>query len=180
MITVTSPSGPSGTLRIPVAHSNVSISGPKLSVVLYEGALDVAGQYSVQIPPGTLQEKSHHVADVAAHFTGLNGTSLQFRISTADVMAPTLEIVNQFPPHEPTPTYGLPETTSLRLLFNEIVQAGSGNITLVPKYTSPTLVIPAKAAIFKSGFVFASPPNGLVAGEVYSVKISQQAFKDTA
>lgn len=179
ILTITSPSGSSGQVTTPITHSNVTISGAKLSLTVYSGALNTAGSYSIQIPPGTLKEASRHSTDARGHFTGINGTSMKFDTVVADVAAPTLTITDQLPPHEATTTYGLPISSSMLLDFNEVVQAGAGNIELVPKYTSPAITIAASSATFSSDKVFIDPPNGLMPGEVYTVRVGATAIKDT-
>jgi hypothetical protein len=177
-VTVSSPAGSAGQVTTPITHSNITISGAKLTLSVYSGALNAAGTYSIQIPPGTLKEASRHTSDSRGHFTGLNLTSMRFATVAADVAPPLLTIANQLPPHESAITYGLPISSSMLLDFNEVVQASAGNIELVPKYTSPTVTIPSNSSTFSSTKVFIDPPNGLMPGEVYTVKIGATAFKD--
>jgi hypothetical protein len=120
----------------PVTHSNVTVSGFKLSLSVYAGALSSANTYDLQITPGSLKDASGNL------FLGLNGSSMQYTTANADVTAPAL--ISQQPPHETTPTFGLPVTASMMLEFSEAVQAAPGATAaiLTPVYGYKKIEIP--------------------------------------
>jgi len=180
IITVT---GMTPAINTPITHSNVTISGAMLSLSLYTNALSSAASYSVQIPPASLK-------DVAGNlFSGLNGTSMSFLVADPlDTAGPTLDVSDCQPPTESPVNYQLPVTTSLRLTFNEPVQAtGAGitAVTLTPKYgyaADQTVLITTDQLYIDDTDVMLFPTmatrGALMAGEVYSVTVSSSAFKD--
>jgi hypothetical protein len=107
-----------GGISTPVTHSNITVSGFKLSLSVYAGSLSIANTYDLQISPGSVKDASGNL------FLGLNGSSMQYTTANADLTPPSL--LSSAPAHESTPTFGLPVTTSMMLSFSEGVQAAPG------------------------------------------------------
>jgi hypothetical protein len=163
-----------GTLvTTPITHGNITMSGFKLSLSVYAGALTTAGTHSLQIAPGTLKDASGSL------FTGLNGSSIEYTTTSADTTAPTL--VGQAPPHETSPTFGLPTTASMMLTFSESVQAAPDVMaaTLTPVYGYNKVEISTADVYIDQNQVILTGST-LMPGESYGVVLGSGAFMDLA
>jgi hypothetical protein len=177
---ITIKSSSAGALAASVTSDNVTVSGDKLEMTVYNLALnDQANSFYVQIPAGTLKDKGRGTDGGGIQFQGLNGTTQAFKTVSADVVAPTLSA--KHPADEGTsPTYALPVTTSMLLTFTETVQAGSGSVTLTPRYSSPTVTLDVTGSDVKAigSTVVVTPSTNLMPGEVYAVTVSAGGVKD--
>merc|ERR1719159_1693129 len=92
---------------------------------------------------------------------------------------PTLTTADVLPAKETSPTYTLGTSDSVKLVFSETVQAGTGAVSFKASYTSPTVVAPTASEVFFSGSTaVVSPSSDLMAGEIYSMLIDGSAFTD--
>merc|ERR1711907_801271 len=136
------------------------------------------GTWNVLVPAGTLKDSA------GAYFTGVNSTGsfpsyYKFAVTLADVVKPTLTTADILPATETAPTYGLGTSDSVKLVFSETVQAGTGSVSFEASYTSPTVVAPTSSEGFFSGTTaVVSPSSDFMAGEIYSMLIDGSAFTD--
>eukprot|EP00747_Dinoflagellata_sp_TGD_P154236 gnl/TRDRNA2_/TRDRNA2_177480_c1_seq4.p1 gnl/TRDRNA2_/TRDRNA2_177480_c1~~gnl/TRDRNA2_/TRDRNA2_177480_c1_seq4.p1 ORF type:complete len:1607 (-),score=271.05 gnl/TRDRNA2_/TRDRNA2_177480_c1_seq4:140-4501(-) len=160
-------------LSTPVNHSNTTVSGFKLSLSVFAGFLSTANVYDLQISAGSLRDAAGNV------FRGLNGSTMQFTTSAADVTVPTL--VSQVPPHEPSPTFTLPVSTPLVLTFSEAVQAvpGTTAVTLTPIFGNKQIHI-STSDVFIDEATAVLTGSILMPGEWYKVTVHSGAFMDMA
>merc|ERR1712159_939527 len=167
------------SLAMGVTSSNVTISGSQMSLSVFPGNLNSAGQWNVLVPAGSLKDSA------GAHFTGVNDTGAfpnyyKFSVTAADATKPTLTTADILPATEATPTYTLGTSDSVKLVFSETVQAGTGAVSFKASYTSPTVVAPTASEVYFSGTTaVVSPSSDFMAGEVYSMLIDGTAFTDT-
>merc|ERR1712182_127618 len=80
----------------------------------------------------------------------------------ADATKPTLTTASVLPAKETTPTYTLGTSDSVKLVFSEAVQAGTGAVSFKASYTSPTVVAPTASELFFSGTTAAASPSPLL------------------
>eukprot|EP00928_Gymnodinium_smaydae_P026796 TRINITY_DN20933_c0_g2_i1.p1 TRINITY_DN20933_c0_g2~~TRINITY_DN20933_c0_g2_i1.p1 ORF type:complete len:3701 (+),score=333.29 TRINITY_DN20933_c0_g2_i1:157-11103(+) len=163
-------------LEFPVTHEQVNVSGSELTLTVSRGTLNMRGLYKLEVTSGAILDS------VGNPFAGL-GTSetLYFETLQSDDVSPTFD-QHPWPPHEPVPTFELPQSTTILLTFNENVQAGPPSsdavVRLIPAYTRVPIEIPARDAIIAERKVVLIPPRGLLAGELYLLKIGASAFMD--
>merc|ERR1711904_145970 len=168
----------STSLAMGVTSSNVTISGSSMDVEVFPGKLNSAGTWNVLVPAGSLKDSA------GAHFTGVNSTGsfpsfYKFSVTAADATKPTLTTADILPATEATPTYTLGTSDSVKLVFSETVQAGTGAVSFKASYTSPTVVAPTSSEAYFSGTTaVVSPSLDFMAGEVYSMLIDGSAFTD--
>merc|ERR1719482_800973 len=168
----------STNLAMGVTSSNVTISGSKMDLTVFPGKLNTAGTWNVLVPAGSLKDSA------GAHFAGVNDTGsfpsfYKFSVTAADATKPTLTTADILPAKETTPGYLLGTSDSVKLVFDETVQAGSGAVSFKASYTSPTVVAPTSSEVFFSGTTaVVSPSSDLMAGEIYSMLIDGSAFTD--
>merc|ERR1711871_466721 len=161
-----------------VTSSNVTISGSAMDLSIFPGKLNSAGTWNVLVPAGSLKDSAGN------HFTGVNDTGsfpsfYKFSVVTADVTKPTLTTADVLPAKETSPTYTLGTSDSVKLVFSETVQAGTGAVSFKASYTSPTVVAPTASEVFFSGTTaVVSPSSDYMAGEIYSMLIDGAAFTD--
>merc|ERR1711907_709997 len=136
------------------------------------------GTWNVLVPAGSLKDSAGN------HFTGVNNTGsfpsyYKFAVTLADVVKPTLTTADILPAKETAPTYGLGTSDSVKLVFSETVQAGTGSVSFKASYTSPTVVAPTASEVYFSGTTaVVSPSSDFMAGEIYSMLIDGSAFTD--
>lgn len=178
-ISVTGGSAPDAVaIATPISHANVTISGAKLTLSVYQGAMNGVANadttYAVSITSAAVKDASGNL------FLGLNGTSMSYTIGNLDTTAPTLS--SKVPAHEASLTFGLPVTTSIVLTFSESVQVAQGAetaATFTPTMGYVTLDVPTSAIyidqtrVVLAGGVFAP-------GEVYGVTVGANTFADLA
>jgi hypothetical protein len=174
------PSGSSGDLHFDVSGPDVTIVGPKLSVALLAGALDLPGSYTVQIPPGVVIDLGRTTS--AGQSEGGDNSLYQdvnvtFTV-VVDTDGPVLDVASSLPSHELTPQFSRSPSTGFILTFNERVQAGSGSVVLTPRFTSTPVHMPAQAASLRGMRAFMTPAAALLPGEVYSISVEANAFLD--
>merc|ERR1711871_635270 len=168
----------STNLAMGVTSSNVTISGSKMDLTVFPGKLNTAGTWNVLVPAGTLKDSA------GVYFTGVNSTGsfpsyYKFAVTLADVVKPTLTTADILPAKETAPTYGLGTSDSVKLVFSETVQAGTGAVSFKASYTSPTVEAPTSSEVFFSGTTaVVSPSSDFMAGEIYSMLIDGSAFTD--
>merc|ERR1719473_1348335 len=168
----------STSLAMGVSSSNVTISGSVMDLTVFAGKLNSAGAWNVLVPAGSLKDSTGN------HFTGVNDTGsfptyYKFTVSLADATKPTLTTADILPAKETTPTYTLGTSDSVKLVFSETVQAGTGAVSFKASYTSPTVVAPTASEVFFSGSTaVVSPSSDFMAGEIYSMLIDGSAFTD--
>merc|ERR1711959_270432 len=166
------------SLAMGVTSSNVTISGSTMDLTVFPGRLNSAGIWNVLVPARSLKDSAGN------HFTGVNDTGsfpsfYKFSVVTTDVTVPTLTTADVLPAKETSPTYTLGTSDSVKLVFSETVQAGTGAVSFKASYTSPTVVAPASSEVFFSGSTaVVSPSADLMAGEIYSMLIDGAAFTD--
>merc|ERR1711904_503529 len=166
----------STNLAMGVTSSNVTISGSKMDLTVFPGKLNTAGTWNVLVPAGTLKDSA------GVYFTGVNSTGsfpsyYKFAVTLADVVKPTLTTADILPAKETAPTYGLGTSDSVKLVFSETVQAGTGAVSFKASYTSPTVEAPTSSEVFFSGTTaVVSPSSDFMAGEIYSMLIDGSAF----
>merc|ERR1719262_908580 len=166
------------SLAMGVTSSNVTVSGSALSATVFAGNMNSAGTWNVLVPAGSLKDS------VGNHFTGVNDTGsfpsyYSFGVVAADATKPTLTTADVLPAKETSPTYLLGTSDSVKLVFSETVQAGTGAVSFKASYTSPTVVAPTSSEVFFSGTTaVVSPSSDLMAGEIYSMLIDGSAFTD--
>jgi methionine-rich copper-binding protein CopC len=159
----------------------VVISGHRLDIILSTGVLnpDTGGNYHIEVPAGVVKDDGGaEGVGTLSQSSGLGGDILDFTSLAVDTTAPNLILKD--PPHESSPTYGLPVSTTFQLTFSETVQASSGMLTLTPKNTHHQMMVrtqSANVALQGSIAVFA-PSQDLMPGEVYTVSIGNDAFAD--
>merc|ERR1719335_1205261 len=129
------------SLAMGVTSSNVTISGSSMDVEVFPGKLNSAGTWNVLVPAGSLKD------GVGNGMTGVNDTGTfpsyyKFGVVAADATKPTLTTTDILPAKETTPTYTLGTSDSVKLVFSETVQAGTGAVSFKASYTSPTVVAP--------------------------------------
>merc|ERR1711937_490826 len=168
----------STNLAMGVTSSNVTISGSKMDLTVFPGKLNTVGTWNVLVPAGTLKDSA------GVYFTGVNSTGsfpsyYRFAVTLADVVKPTLTTADILPAKETAPTYGLGTSDSVKLVFSETVQAGTGAVSFKASYTSPTVEAPTSSEVFFSGTTaVVSPSSDFMAGEIYSMLIDGSAFTD--
>merc|ERR1719174_3246197 len=168
----------STSLAMGVTSSNVTISGSAMDLTVFPGKLNSAGTWNMIVPAGSLKDSSE------VHFTGVNDTGswpsfYKFSVVAADATKPTLTTADVLPAKETSPTYTLGTSDSVKLVFSETVQAGTGAVSFKASYTSPTVVAPTASEVFFSGTTaVVSPPSDFMAGEIYSMLIDGAAFTD--
>merc|ERR1711937_881631 len=168
----------STSLAMGVTSSNVTISGSKMDLAVFPGKLNTAGTWNVLVPAGTLKDSA------GVYFTGVNSTGsfpsyYKFAVTLADVVKPTLTTADILPAKETAPTYGLGTSDSVKLVFSETVQAGTGAVSFKASYTSPTVEAPTSSEVFFSGTTaVVSPSSDFMAGEIYGMLIDGSAFTD--
>merc|ERR1712159_399892 len=166
------------SLAMGVTSSNVTVSGSSLSATVFANSMNSAGTWNVLVPAGSLKDSA------GAHFTGVNDTGAfpnyyKFSVTAADATKPTLTTADILPATEATPTYTLGTSDSVKLVFSETVQAGTGAVSFKASYTSPTVVAPTSSEAYFSGTTaVVSPSSDFMAGEVYSMLIDGSAFTD--
>merc|ERR1711959_670664 len=166
------------SLAMGVTSSNVTISGSAMDITVFPGKLNSAGTWNVIVPAGSLKDS------IGNHMTGVNDTGsfpsyYKFAVVAADATKPTLTTSDILPAKETTPTYTLGTSSSVKLVFSETVQAGTGAVSFKASYTSPTVVAPTSSEVFFSGSTaVVSPSSDLMAGEIYSMLIDGSAFTD--
>merc|ERR1711904_187718 len=166
------------SLAMGVTSSNVTVAGSAMDVTVFPGKLNSAGTWNVIVPAGSLKDSAGN------HFTGVNNTGsfpsfYKFSVVAADATKPTLTTADILPAKETTPTYTLGTSDSVKLVFSETVQAGTGAVSFKASYTSPTVVAPTSSEVFFSGSTaVVSPSSDLMAGEIYSMLIDGAAFTD--
>jgi hypothetical protein len=161
-------------IQTPIAHSNVTVSGSKLSVSVYAGSLDTAGLYDMRVGAGALKDAAGNL------FLGLNDSSMTYVTSNLDVTAPTL--VNKLPVHESSLGFTLPVSASMMLEFSENIQAaapGVTAVTLTPKFGYQAITVDTVDLYIDERSV-ALTPGTLMPGEAYSVAVHSNAFMDAA
>merc|ERR1711937_673767 len=168
----------STNLAMGVTSSNVTISGSTMDLTVFPGKLNTAGTWNVLVPAGTLKDSAGN------YFTGVNSTGsfpsyYKFGVTLADAVKPTLTTADILPAKETAPTYGLGTSDSVKLVFSETVQAGTGAVSFKASYTSPTVEAPTSSEVFFSGTTaVVSPSSDFMAGEIYSMLIDGSAFTD--
>merc|ERR1719324_442730 len=166
------------SLAMGVTSSNVTISGSAMDLSIFPGKLNSAGTWNVLVPAGSLKDSAGN------HFTGVNNTGsfpgfYKFGVVAADAVKPTLTTADILPATEATVTYGLGTSDSVKLVFSETVQAGTGAVSFKASYTSPTVVAPTASEVYFSGTTaVVSPSSDFMAGEIYSMLIDGAAFTD--
>merc|ERR1719473_1443160 len=161
-----------------VTSSNVTISGSAMDLSIFPGKLNSAGSWNVLVPAGSLKDSA------GVHFTGVNDTGsfpsyYKFSVVAADATKPTLTTADILPATETSPTYTLGTSDSVKLVFSEAVQAGTGAVSFKASYTSPTVVAPTASEVYFSGTTaVVSPSSDFMAGEIYSMLIDGSAFTD--
>merc|ERR1712054_128905 len=161
-----------------VTSSNVTISGSAMDLSIFPGKLNSAGTWNVIVPAGSLKDSAGN------HMTGVNNTGsfpsyYKFSVVAADATKPTLTTGDILPAKETTPTYTLGTSDSVKLVFSETIQAGTGAVSFKASYTSPTVVAPTSTDVYFSGTTaVVSPSSDFMAGEVYSMLIDGSAFTD--
>merc|ERR1712159_765335 len=161
-----------------VTSSNVTISGSVMDLTVFPGKLNSAGSWNVLVPAGSVKDS------VGNGLTGVNETGsfpsyYKFAVVAADATKPTLTTADVLPATETTPTYTLGTSDSVKLVFSETVQAGTGAVSFKASYTSPTVVAPTASEVFFSGSTaVVSPSSDFMAGEIYSMLIDGSAFTD--
>merc|ERR1712164_29165 len=166
------------SLAMGVTSSNVTISGSVMDLTIFPGKLNSAGSWNVLVPAGSAKDS------VGNGLTGVNDTGsfpsyYKFGVVAADATKPTLTTSDILPAKETTPTYTLGTSDSVKLVFSETVQAGTGAVSFKASYTSPTVVAPTASEVFFSGSTaVVSPSSDFMAGEIYSMLIDGSAFTD--
>merc|ERR1712070_136310 len=166
------------SLAMGVTSSNVTISGSAMDLTVFPGKLNSAGTWNVLVPAGSLKDSAGN------HFTGVNDTGsfpsfYKFSVVLADATKPTLTTADILPAKETSPTYTLGTSDSVKLVFSETVQAGTGAVSFKASYTSPTVEAPTSSEVFFSGTTaVVSPSSDFMAGEIYSMLIDGSAFTD--
>merc|ERR1719473_1430327 len=161
-----------------VTSSNVTIAGSAMDLSIFPGKLNSAGTWNVLVPAGSLKDS------VGNHMTGVNDTGsfpsfYKFSVVASDTTKPTLTTADVLPAKETTPTYTLGTSDSVKLVFSETVQAGTGAVSFKASYTSPTVEAPTSSEVFFSGTTaVVSPSSDFMAGEIYSMLIDGSAFTD--
>merc|ERR1719324_1069493 len=166
------------SLAMGVTSSNVTISGSVMDPTVFPGKLNSAGSWNVLVPAGSVKDS------VGNGLTGVNDTGsfpsyYKFGVVAADATKPTLTTADILPAKETAPTYGLGTSDSVKLVFSETVQAGTGAVSFKASYTSPMVVAPTSTEVFFSGSeAVVSPSSDLEPGEIYSMLIDGSAFTD--
>merc|ERR1719443_1618546 len=160
------------------AHDSTGNLGSLSTVSLWFSEDITAGSWNVIVPAGSLKDSAGN------HFTGVNDTGsfpsyYRFGVVAADTTKPTLTTADILPAKETTPTYTLGTSDSVKLVFSETVQAGTGAVSFKASYTSPTVEAPTSSEVFFSGTTaVVSPSSDFMAGEIYSMLIDGSAFTD--
>merc|ERR1711937_855523 len=166
------------SLAMGVASSNVTITGSVMDLEVFPGKLNSVGSWNVLVPAGSVKDS------VGNGLTGVNDTGsfpsyYKFGVVAADATKPTLTTASVLPAKETTPTYTLGTSDSVKLVFSEAVQAGTGAVSFKASYTSPMVVAPTSTEVFFSGSeAVVSPSSDLEAGEIYTMLIDGSAFTD--
>merc|ERR1711988_1362546 len=159
------------SLAMSVASSNVTIAGSQMDLSIFPGKLNSAGSWNVLVPAGSLKDSAGN------GLTGVNDTGsfpsfYKFSVVASDVTKPTLTTADVLPATETSPTYTLGTSDSVKLVFSETVQAGTGGVSFKASYTSPTIVAPTATEVYFSGSTaVVSPSSDFMAGEIYSMLI---------
>merc|ERR1719443_2250471 len=160
------------------AHDSTGNLGSLSTVSLWFSEDITAGSWNVIVPAGSLKDS------LGNHFTGVNSTGsfpsfYKFSVVAADATKPTLTTGDILPAKETTPGYTLGTSDSVKLVFSETVQAGTGAVSFKASYTSPTVEAPTSSEVFFSGTTaVVSPSSDFMAGEIYSMLIDGSAFTD--
>merc|ERR1719335_1368218 len=165
------------SLAMGVTSSNVTISGSAMDITVFSNKLNSAGTWNVIVPAGSLKDSAGN------HMTGVNNTGTfpsfyNFGVVASDTTKPTLTTADILPAKETTPTYTLGTSDSVKLVFSETVQAGTGAVSFKASYTSPTVVAPTSGVFFSGTTAVVSPSSDFMAGEIYSMLIDGSAFTD--
>merc|ERR1719443_2727594 len=160
------------------AHDSTGNLGSLSTVSLWFSEDITAGSWNVIVPAGSLKDS------LGNHLTGVNNTGsfpnyYKFSVVLKDVVKPTLTTADVLPAKETSPTYTLGTSDSVKLVFSETVQAGTGAVSFKASYTSPTVEAPTSSEVFFSGTTaVVSPSSDFMAGEIYSMLIDGSAFTD--
>eukprot|EP00927_Polykrikos_kofoidii_P014344 TRINITY_DN16283_c0_g1_i1.p1 TRINITY_DN16283_c0_g1~~TRINITY_DN16283_c0_g1_i1.p1 ORF type:complete len:2041 (-),score=288.33 TRINITY_DN16283_c0_g1_i1:88-5571(-) len=165
-----------------IEDTNITVGNSKMVINFPRGLLNMKGMFTVVFPkgvtrdllrilPASLFDDEGGENPVAAH-------SVKYTM-VPDHMGPIFNVSLQSPPHEEIPTYQQPTTASFVMVFNEVVQAGTGSIHFLPRHLGPVLDVVAADAIFDGPRVFVLPPE-MQPGQVYEIVPDNSSFKDTS
>eukprot|EP00928_Gymnodinium_smaydae_P082863 TRINITY_DN6613_c1_g1_i3.p1 TRINITY_DN6613_c1_g1~~TRINITY_DN6613_c1_g1_i3.p1 ORF type:complete len:3740 (+),score=726.59 TRINITY_DN6613_c1_g1_i3:1432-12651(+) len=167
---------------VPISSENITVSGTKLTLSLRQGAWRKGGPTTFFLPKGLVGDKERKTPGQTRGNEGGKNPSFSGSLSfttVKDDVPPTYVVPDQLPPHEADgPQYRLPETASLLLHFSEIVQAGTGRIRLVPRYTAPEVIMEPREAMYLGKTVAVPFKEDLLPGQVYSVHVDPDAIVD--
>jgi len=174
------------TAQVTSNSSSVSLSGRRLTVNASAAALAQAGTpYFLQISAGAVRDLSRMVSGHSGgggnDFPGLAGTAHIFTTVVEDVDRPVLYEI--WPPDEATaPTFTMPISLALKLLFTEPVAPVAGSVRLVPKFSLGEVAIPvlSGSVIVQGREVLIALADDLMPGEVYTMSVDAGAFADSA
>lgn len=170
---------------IDINGGNSSIVDARLRVLVPEPHQLKEGDWKVQIPKGLVTDQSGNA------FLGLE---VPLTLGPKDDRKPKLSLSDSIPAPETSHRYELPMSVSFRLEFDEAVQAGSGLVHLLPRYSSPSVHFSLAAPFnvtgsnakyygresitFSGSSVMIVPHMDLMPGEVYRVVIDADSFRD--
>jgi hypothetical protein len=160
--------------------TNVTVHGQRVSVNLLPIATDLkTDQVRLLIPPNCIRDLS----GLPAKFFNSNIHSAVFSLT----LHPNLSVREEEnrPPKETTPSFSIPSSTMILLTFSESVmlkQHGSSPgehafLRLVPKFSSPMLVIEPENIVVSDSKVLIIPSGGLAPGEHYTLELGKNMLQ---
>jgi hypothetical protein len=165
------------------AGTNLTISGPKLTIMLdnnYGGTTTNNADWSVMMPAGIVKDARGNA------FKGITDADNQdYKVVLVDTSAPTLgaaDLSAVKPAKETTMGYAKGLSSSIEIPFDSSIKKGTGFVRGTMKYmkrdfkidvTSPEVAIVGSTAIV-------TPNTDWTPGEIYTMKIDTGAFTDLA
>ena len=154
-----------GMVTISVSSALVSVAGAVVTINPTADLLD-GTSYTLSFPTGVFQD-----------LAGNNAGSLTLNFNTAVALDTTAPTVSSSVPV----TGGMLETTAnIVLTYNEVVQVGSGNITLQPSGGTTVTISVSSTQVSVAGAVVTINPTAALTLTTYALVVPAGAFQDLA
>ncbi len=164
------PSSGGATITIAVGDAQVSISGAVVTINPTNN-LAVSTTYTLTVPAGAIADASGNAGSLV---------TLSFSTAAAlDTTAPIFDSSSSLPAADAT---DFPANSNIMLTYSEAVQAGTGNITIVPSSGGATITIAVgDAQVSISGAVVTiNPTNNLAVSTTYTLTVPAGAIADAS
>jgi hypothetical protein len=163
--------------------SAMTISGAKVTARV--PILQAGYGYKLAVDAATVKDIAGHTLDKATDGDSRsNGNvyTVQHPAQSSDVSGPVHMTVgqNSMVPNGTPSGKMIPPSTTVRISFNEVVQAGVGTINLLGSGVSDDVNIPVSDCTFESTNMVCDPPGHLDRNTIYSVTYLLNAVQDTS